>query len=354
MVSTLGLLNGLTSCGIIFFGTFFGILCLYEAKKYTIKLLAFAGLACITIGCLWLGPVADFFSIVITGHNLKPLYLYSILSYMWIPLGMIPSAYLGGELILPKLKWYIIGFYIVLAIIFELFLWIDTENVFILTLNNPGEDLIDASFNRSHPCYYLVIIFLVSVFLFQGIGFIIKAIQSTGILKKKFVFLSMGFNTFVICGVFDALFAPGTILFIGRLFMMTFALWMYLGLREEPEQKVKLKAIKDITVEGSLFRISHTRSEEITEEEITFYKEQKICLVCKGSAIRYIYICPKCETLYCEHCARTVENTENACWYCGIPFDESKPTRPYNKEEAEVVDIEEGEQHPKKIHPQKK
>lgn len=348
MVSTLGLLNGLTSCGIIFFGTFFGFLCTYKAKKYRIKLLAIAGLICIAIGSFWLGPATDLFSIVITGENLKPD-IYSLLSYTWIPLGIIPSAYLGGELIFPKKKWFIVGFYVVLAIIFELYLWLDIKNVFFYTLNNPGEDLIDATFNRRHPCYFIVVIFLISVLLLQGIGFIIKAIQSTGVLRKKFVYLSMGFSTFVICAMFDSLFAPGPALFIVRLFMMTFALWMYLGLREEPEQKAKLKPKKDITVEGSLFRISHTRPEEITEEQVTFYKEQKICLVCKGKAIRYIYICPKCETLYCEHCARSVEDTENACWYCGIAFDDSKPTRLYKKEETEVVDIEKGEKRPKKI-----
>ena len=61
MVSTLGLVNGLTSCGIIFFGTFFGSLCLYDAKKYRIKLLALAGIICIAIGLFWLGPSTDFF-----------------------------------------------------------------------------------------------------------------------------------------------------------------------------------------------------------------------------------------------------------------------------------------------------
>ena len=100
MVSTLGLLNGLTSIGIIFIGTFFGILCLYEAKKYHIKLSAVAGLMCISIGSFWLGPTTDFFSILITGKNLKPLYIYSLLSYTCIPLGIIPAAMLFGVLII--------------------------------------------------------------------------------------------------------------------------------------------------------------------------------------------------------------------------------------------------------------
>lgn len=348
MVSTIALLDGLTAGGIIFSSAIFGIISLYEAKKYRIRLLAIAGLTMFFCGIFWLGPFCDLLSVSLTGNNLSPMYLYAILSYVWIYPGVVIAMYLGAEILTPKEKWYILSYYIVSGLIFELFLFFDTENVFIFTLHNPGEDLIDVSFNRTHICYYIIVSFLVSAFIFLGMGLLIKAKQSEGVVRKKFIYLSIGYQIFVISGIVDGLTSPGSILFLARLFMMTFAVWMYLGLRVEPERKVKLKPKKEITVEGALFRISHTKPEEITEEQITFYKEQKICLVCKGKAIRYIYICPKCETLYCEHCARTVENIENACWYCGIPFDESKPIRPYKKEEAEVVDMKDIIEKPKK------
>ncbi len=340
MVSATGWLVGLTAAGIIFSSLFFGIISLYEAKKYGIKLLTFAALNMIFVGLFWLGPFSDLISLLITGKNLEPVYLYCILSYVWVGPGIVSAAYLGGELVFPKRKMYIVIFYLISGLIFEFFLFFDTKNVYSIYLDNPGEDLIDVSFNRTHICYYIIVIDLLFALFFLGIGCLIRAIQSEGIVRKKFIYLSLGYITFVVCATIDSLFGPGPVLFLGRFIMMTFALWMYMGLREEPEQKAKLKPKKEITVEGSLFRISHTRPEEITEEQITFYKEQKICLVCKGKTIRYIYVCPKCETLYCEHCARTVEDTENACWYCGIAFDESKPIRPYKKEEAEVVDME--------------
>ena len=75
------------------------------------------------------------------------------------------------------------------------------------------------------------------------------------------------------------------------------------------------------------------RPRRITEEEVTYHKEQKICLVCKGKVSGYNnYIC-KCDTLYCEKCGKTLEDLENACWVCSTPFNALKPSRPFDYEE---------------------
>ncbi len=77
--------------------------------------------------------------------------------------------------------------------------------------------------------------------------------------------------------------------------------------------------------------------QKITEEEITYYKEKKICLVCKGNIEGFNnYICPKCEVLYCENCARALIDLENTCWICDAPMDESKPSKPYKRKEDEI------------------
>lgn len=80
-----------------------------------------------------------------------------------------------------------------------------------------------------------------------------------------------------------------------------------------------------------------TRPQMFTEEEVTSYIEQKVCLVCKNKVSRFnIYICPVCDVLYCENCARTLTAMENACWVCETPFDESKPVKILReKEKAE-------------------
>ncbi len=91
-----------------------------------------------------------------------------------------------------------------------------------------------------------------------------------------------------------------------------------------------------------------TKPEKVTEEEVSISKEKKICLVCKGRIARFnIYICPECDVLYCENCARTLSDSENICWVCETPFDESKPSIPFKTEE-EAIDLEISEKSQKK------
>jgi hypothetical protein len=77
----------------------------------------------------------------------------------------------------------------------------------------------------------LIAIFLISTLIFEAIGFAIKAKQATGELRKKFSFLSLGFFIFVICGALDSIIPAGIAIGFIRVITMTFALWMYLGLK---------------------------------------------------------------------------------------------------------------------------
>jgi hypothetical protein len=84
---------------------------------------------------------------------------------------------------------------------------------------------------------------------------------------------------------------------------------------------------------------SFSRPERITEEEVSISKEKKVCLVCKSGVKKFnVYICD-CDTFYCKNCARALVNIENACWVCNTPFDDSKPSKPFKKEE-EIEEIE--------------
>ena len=79
-----------------------------------------------------------------------------------------------------------------------------------------------------------------------------------------------------------------------------------------------------------------TRPQKITEEEVSLYRDKAICLVCKRNVFGFNFICQKCKALYCDNCARTLSDLENACWVCNAPFDESKPSKPYKKEKEDV------------------
>jgi len=230
-ISSLGLLDGLTASGIILSSVIFGALSFHNARKLEARLLAFAGLMVIFIGLFWLGPFADFLSLLILGKNLEPIYIYGWLSYIWVAPAICVSMYLGSELIFPEKKKLIIGVHAVLGIIFEIFVLFDVSGTFTFTLNRPGQDTIDASFNRTSIAYLLVAVFLVSTLIFLGFGFAIKAKQATGEIRRKFTYLSVGFIVFVICGALDSILSLGVAIGLVRIVMMTFALWMYLGLK---------------------------------------------------------------------------------------------------------------------------
>jgi hypothetical protein len=84
------------------------------------------------------------------------------------------------------------------------------------------------------------------------------------------------------------------------------------------------------------------RPQKITEEEVTISKEKRVCLVCKVKLERSMYICPECQTFYCDKCSNALMGLENACWFCNAPFDELKPSKPFDKdEEEEKIEISE-------------
>ena len=231
MVSTLGYLDGLTATGIILSSVIFGFLSFYHARKLGARLLGIAGVMMILIGLLWLGPFVDFLMILITGKNIRPIQVYMWLSYVWVAPAIVIGMYLGAELLAPEKKKAIVIFYAILGVIFELYLFLDWTNVFTWTLNNPGQDTIDSSYQRTSPAYWIIIFFLISTFIFEGIGFAIKAKQATGEIRKRFRFLSIAFIVFVVCGALDSVIPPGIAIGFSRAVMMTFALWMFLGLK---------------------------------------------------------------------------------------------------------------------------
>jgi hypothetical protein len=231
MVDALGLLDGLTAAGIIISATTFAFLSLYKSIKLKAKLLKIAALTMLMVGFLWLGPFIDFILVTFTGTNITPIYFYSLLSYLWVAPALIFAMWLGGELLIPKKKWILIGVFIILGVVFEYFLWFQTSDSFTWTLLNPGQDLIDASFVKTHPTFLLVALFLVFTLIFLGVGFLIKAKQATGELRKKFIYLALGFIIFVVCGALDSILTLPIAIGFVRVVMMTFALWMYLGLK---------------------------------------------------------------------------------------------------------------------------
>ncbi len=87
-----------------------------------------------------------------------------------------------------------------------------------------------------------------------------------------------------------------------------------------------------------LLRKRATLTTQVKEEQITVHKERKICIVCKGDILGFMYAC-SCDALYCEKCARALSEIENVCWVCNIPIDITKPIKPYKEKEVGKKDI---------------
>ena len=226
-------LEGLTASSVISVGIILGLISIIKGRKLKAKLLTVLGLAIFFIGFLYLGPTTDFLTVIITGSNITSefwgLGIYGILSYLWIAPALVMAMYIGGELIIPKRKWILVIIYMVLGIIFEYFLWFQTDNTFVIDLV-PGE-IIDSSFVLLYPTFLLMALFILSILIFHGIGFLIKAIKSTGVLRKKFLLLGIGFIIFSIAGAGDSLVNPGIGLVIVRTAMISSIVLMYLGLK---------------------------------------------------------------------------------------------------------------------------
>ena len=219
-LTIIGWLNGITAMGILIFGILFGIFIIYKSRKIEAKLLFLLGIGNILIALVWLGSCCDFLTILITGKNIDTR--LGILGFlggnMWIAPVIVLVIYIGAELLLPKQKWYIVAIFVILGVIYELFLFLDpTGSVSFVSPSPPGSDLIDDSVIMFSAVWILMVIFLLSVLILDGFGFLLT---------------SLGFFLFIAMSVLDAgLGSTGFIFIIDRCGFIC-AFWLlYLGLK---------------------------------------------------------------------------------------------------------------------------
>ncbi len=87
--------------------------------------------------------------------------------------------------------------------------------------------------------------------------------------------------------------------------------------------------------------LDFTKPKDLSEEEVNFFREQILCLVCRKDLTGFssTFFCPHCKALYCESCARALSKLENICWSCDKAIDIEMPTVPF-KEVGEITHIE--------------
>ncbi|MFW9987561.1 MAG: hypothetical protein ACFFC3_02815 [Candidatus Odinarchaeota archaeon] len=236
MIAWEGLFVGITAFGIIILSVIFGLISLNKARKLKLKLrlnlLSFSALTMFFVGFLWLGPTVDFFLVLFTGNNIDPSVIYVLLNYMWVTPALFFASYLGGVILIPKYKWALVGIFLIISILFELFLWFAPwESFGNIIVVQRKDGLIDASFDITFPTFTLFISFIISAFILLSIGFAAKARISIGLLRKKFIYLSIGFSIFLICLILDSITTIPIIVGFIRLTMMTFPIFMIMGLK---------------------------------------------------------------------------------------------------------------------------
>ena len=171
-------------------------------------------------------------------------------------------------------------------------------------------------------------------------GFFMKSFKSEGIIRKKLLLISIGYFLFLIFAVLDGLISDLIAVVFFRIGVIIGMVLYYFGVREELLEAPKIH--KKVEIEENLLRFYKSSPGNITEEQVMFYKEQKVCLICKAKAMGLVYVCFSCNALYCEKYARSISNLENACWVCNQPIDEMKPTYPFSIEKdkfGKSVDI---------------
>lgn len=234
MVSLDGWIDGITASGVVILGIIFGLFFIYVSRKRGAKLLIYLGLANLLAGFMFLGVFLDFLLVVLTEHNIDNTNgLVGILSYIWFAPVIIVSMFIGAELLTPKIKWHIVLLFLLLSIVFEIVIFMDPLGSFYFDVptTTPPEELIDYNVNLNTLAGMLMGGFLLSVLVFLGFGFLYKAFQSTGDIKKKFYFLSIGVFCFCIFGLLEGLTAPGFMVIIVRIGYLSSFWFMYVGLR---------------------------------------------------------------------------------------------------------------------------
>ena len=230
----IGWLSGITASGVFIFCIMFGLFFIYKSRKTHLNLLLYLGLVYFFAGLVYSGDVLDFITVILTGTNVnKPYEIIGLINWMWFPGAVLFAMYIGAIIITPKKKWYVFSIYLVLGYFFELFLFIDLPGSVIYDEPEPlGSDLINDNLVFTSITGIIALIFLLSIFIFLGFGFLRKGIQSTGIIRRKFFYISSGAFIFIIGAVLDSLFSPDYYLIIVRSAMALTAWLFYFGLKE--------------------------------------------------------------------------------------------------------------------------
>ena len=228
-----GWIDGITATGVVVFGIIFGLFFIYRAKKTNAKLLVYLGLANMLAGLMFLGVFLDFLFVLVIQENMANNGTVAILSYIWFAPVIIISMYIGAELLIPKIKRHILIIVLIISIVFEIIIFIQPLESFNFVPEPPEApsiNLIDYNVNLFTLAGMIMGGLLLLVLIFLGFGFLYKAFESSGIIRKNFFYLSAGSICFCIFGLLEGLTVPGFLVILVRIGYLSSFWLMYSGL----------------------------------------------------------------------------------------------------------------------------
>ncbi|MFX1570283.1 MAG: hypothetical protein ACFFCV_18135 [Promethearchaeota archaeon] len=229
-----GWIDGITASIVVIFGIIFGLYFIYRSRKTKAKLVTYLGLANMFAGLMWLGVFTDFLFVLIIQQNIANNGTVALLSYIWFTPAILTAMYIGAELLAPKLKIYIVIIILIILLVFEVIIFFNPLGSFNFVPSPPTApsiNLIDYNVNLMTFAGILMGVMLVTVLMFLGLGFLIKAFESSGDIRKNFFYLSAGSICFCVFGLLEGLTAPGFLVIIVRIGYLSSFWLMYLGLK---------------------------------------------------------------------------------------------------------------------------
>jgi hypothetical protein len=145
------------------------------------------------------------------------------------PIAIAVAMYVGFSMIKPKLAKPVAWIYGLTGIPFWINLWfnIPVEGS-TFSLPNPAEDLIDIQLENW--TLYGTAIYIISLLLILGSGFIWLAWHSIGEIKTRSRNYAIGIIVFSVCGIIESQFTLGLFTAVGRLVMFVGYIFLYLAM----------------------------------------------------------------------------------------------------------------------------
>jgi hypothetical protein len=313
------LLQGIFSLIFVILVIFVGISIIYRYFEYKKREFLLIGIGWIGLAGGWLPDAISFLMIVLMNNPLNKE-AYFIIGVAFLPVFMI--IWLTGimDILTTEKKRIIMIFINIMVVSYEIIFW-----YFLITDSSQIGTFLGPFQVEYHPLIDLYLLLLILMVTITGILIARHSLRSENVeIKLKGKLLLGAFVSFFIGAISDVFvpLSPITVV-ITRCILILGAILFYFGFLS----RVSESETQEDEVQEFLQLISKHKRENLTEEEVTFYREQKICLVCRGKVSGLLYLCPNCNALYCFKCAKALSNLENACWICETAIDSSKPVK---------------------------